>query len=66
MTYLATLMIGGFVLGYGIKAAWHHPPSTDSLTVRVAITALGLAVLILALLIVVIGAGWMLAPLFGH
>ena len=59
-------MIGGFVLGYGIKAAWHHPGSADSLTVRVAITALGLAALILALLAAVLGAGWMLAPLFGH
>ena len=24
MTYLVALLIVGFVLGYGIKAAWHH------------------------------------------
>ena len=31
-----------------------------------AITALGLAVLILALLAAVLGAGWMLGPVLGH
>ena len=24
MTYLVALLIVGFVLGYGIRAAWHH------------------------------------------
>jgi hypothetical protein len=24
MTYLMALLIVGFVLGYGIRAAWHH------------------------------------------
>ena len=31
-----------------------------------AITALGFAVLILALLVAVLGAAWMLAPVLGH
>jgi len=33
---------------------------------RGAITALGLAVLILALLVAVLGTGWILAPILGH
>jgi len=24
VTYLVALLIVGFVLGYGIRAAWHH------------------------------------------
>jgi len=27
VTYLVALLIIGFVLGYGIKAAWHHHTS---------------------------------------
>jgi len=34
--------------------------------VQVAITALGPVALIFASLMAVLGAGWMLAPLFGH